>query len=290
MTATSPGSSLLVRLLVRLSSRTGPLISAGAPRLRRVGSRISGPILAPLADAVSRSTAGPARSGRRYASPGTRRAGQLDQFARMCQCRVSGLQSGHHSGELGGSICIGNLPYPTSAHLAVIGLDHHIVPVRECRNLCQMGNHDDLGMSSQGGQPSADLHRYPAAYTGVDLIEDQGFRIPSGGKDDLQSESNPGQFSAGGDLAETPRLTARVCAEQQIDRIHAVRSELGPSQLEAQLGMRHGKGCQLTYHQSSESLGSLPASRADFGCKVSQLPIQLRNALSQAENPVIAVL
>src|SRR5215210_6246859 len=55
MMATSPGCSRLVRFFVRRSSRTGPLISAGAPRLRmRVGSRMSGPILALLARRVVR--------------------------------------------------------------------------------------------------------------------------------------------------------------------------------------------------------------------------------------------
>ena len=89
----------------------------------------------------------------------------------MRQSRLCGLQAGHHAGELDGAVLIGNLDHPASADRSVIGLDHNIMAIRKSRDLCEVGDHDDLGVLGESGQPAADFDRDLAAYASINLLD-----------------------------------------------------------------------------------------------------------------------
>jgi hypothetical protein len=63
--------------------------------------------------------------------------------------------------------------------------------VGEGGDLGQVGDHDDLSVVRQARQAPTDLHRDPAADTGVNLVEDQRSGLAVGGEDHLQGQAHP---------------------------------------------------------------------------------------------------
>ena len=185
MTAMSPGSSRLVRSLVRRSSRTDPgtpgrswlggpqagqfhralivpcheppsrFIQPGRPlltHLRYVTVRqiILWNGLFSLGSAVRRPVrAAPRRAPGRHRSPPDRpSSGPVPATGRH--------RRGHQT---------------TGGDRAVVALQHHDVPVGERGDLGQVGDHEHLGRSASRASRSTDLDRGLAADAGVDLVE-----------------------------------------------------------------------------------------------------------------------
>ena len=91
--------------------------------------------------------------------------------------------------------------------------------VGERRDLRQVGDHQDLGVLGEHGQPAADLDRRLAADAGVDLVEDERRHRVGRRQRHLDAEHHPGELTAGGALAQRLGLGADVGGQQQLDLV-----------------------------------------------------------------------
>ena len=102
-----------------------------------------------------------------------RRGGKLYQFAGVGDGRLRRLQTSHHPGKLHCAVLISDQNNSAGRDLTVVRFHHHIVSIREGGDLCEMGDHNHLGVQGQPGEAATHLHRDLAANTCVDLVEDQ---------------------------------------------------------------------------------------------------------------------
>jgi hypothetical protein len=66
------------------------------------------------------------------------------------------------------------------------------MPIRESRNLCQMGDNDDLAVLREPCQSASDLDSNLAADTCINLVEDKRGGLGIGREHDLQGQANSG--------------------------------------------------------------------------------------------------
>ena len=102
------------------------------------------------------------------------------------------------------------LPHAAAGHPAARRLVHHQVPVGEGRHLRQVGHDDHLVAARQPGQPAADLHRRPAADTGVHLVEDHRRHRIRVRQNHFERQHHPGQLAAGRALVHRQRRGPRM--------------------------------------------------------------------------------
>src|SRR3954451_2708153 len=139
MTATSPGSSRLVRFLVRRSTRAGPVTPGPPSGTARRGirsiltrrwshgatGRRSTPLPPPLVAGVRGVVRGAPALGLRG----------CEQLSGVRLRRVRILHPAEHPGELADPTLLAERPHATHRHLAVPRLHHREVPVRVRRDL-----------------------------------------------------------------------------------------------------------------------------------------------------------
>ena len=104
--------------------------------------------------------------------------------------------------------------------LTVVRFHHHIVSIREGGDLCEMGDHNHLGVQGQPGEAATHLHRDLAANTCVDLVEDQsdGFAV---GRRTTSRPAGLATVRHRRHSAQTAQLAARVGGKHQIHPIGA---------------------------------------------------------------------
>ena len=68
--------------------------------------------------------------------------------------------------------------------------------IGERGNLWQVGHHQHLGTLAKLGKPSTDLDGSLSAHTGINFIEDERRRTRTLRKHNLQSQHDPGEFTA----------------------------------------------------------------------------------------------
>ena len=118
--------------------------------------------------------------------------------------------------------------------------------VREGGNLRQVGDHQNLHVSSEHGKAATDFDRCLTAHTGVHLVEDEGRYGVHFGKHYLQGEHHAGELTAGGALTERARHGGSVGRQHEGHGVSAVHRELfGFGNLHDQGGVRHGKSSEL---------------------------------------------
>ncbi len=78
------------------------------------------------------------------------------------------------------------------------------MPIGERRDLGQMGDADDLAMTTESRQPATDLKGRLAADPGVDLVEDHAGGTEPGRQHDFKGQHDPRQLAAGRALGQRP--------------------------------------------------------------------------------------
>ena len=104
------------------------------------------------------------------------------------------------------------------------GLVDEQVPVGVCRDLRQVCHDHHLVPRRKAGQPAADLHRRPAADTGVDLVEDHGRHRVRAGQRDLEREHHARQLPARRAFAAPAAAWRRGGRPAELDLVDAVRT------------------------------------------------------------------
>src|SRR5919202_6352034 len=209
MIATSPGWRRLVRFFVRPSTRAGPVTpgppsGAGRGRSRGIltGRWSHG---APGGQGGPLTLAGLARPaavpGAARLLPRARRPVLLGRLEQLLGVRLGGPGVRHpseHAGELAHAPLRVQRRHAAHRDLAVAGLHHGEVAVRERGDLGEVGDDEDLRGARQAREPAADAERRAAADAGVDLVEDERRNGVGGREYDLESEHDAGQLPARG--------------------------------------------------------------------------------------------
>ena len=76
----------------------------------------------------------------------SRRGRKLHQFAGMSHGGLRRVQTGHHPRKLHRAVLVSHGNHSAGSDLTVVRLDHHIVPIGEGGDLCEMGDYNDLGV------------------------------------------------------------------------------------------------------------------------------------------------
>ena len=106
---------------------------------------------------------------------------------------------------------------------SVAGLHDRQVVVRECRDLREMGDRDDLRRAGQARQAPADLDRGGAADAGIHLVEHERRNRIDRGDHDLDREHDAAELAARRALGDRARFGAGVRGEQDRDVVAAAR-------------------------------------------------------------------
>src|SRR3954449_3289085 len=173
MTAMSSGFRRLVRRLVRLPSRTGPVKLGSAPVPFRAGARgadLRALRLVVLGTAIGRKSAtGVYGQAMRARKGGLLRGRQ--EFLSVLSSAIVAVLRAEHPHELGDEVVAGQCLDRGARDLSACRLRNPEVAARERCDLRQVGDADDLAALSQRAQALADRSGGRAADAGVDLVE-----------------------------------------------------------------------------------------------------------------------